>query len=241
VRPAPQVVGAPRGTFTLSRRQLVINQRISSAGVTRVNQVLDTLQAGLTGADFQDCTVGADRFAPSLLRAIADGTPAGPATSARGPRATPVRLAGPNRTDAITLSRAQLLINQRISSAAVRRVNAITARLNGGLTAGDLRRGSLQAITLDSSARSAFASALPAAGELPDGFVPLDIRAKKREDRAGIRLTKQQLVINQRISAAAVRRINAVNAQLAVGLTGENIAPGALSRATLAPSIQLGR
>ncbi len=42
------------------------------------------------------------------------------------------------RTSTFTLSVGQLRINQRISQAAIRRLNAVEARLNGGLQARDL-------------------------------------------------------------------------------------------------------
>jgi hypothetical protein len=156
-------------------------------------------------------------------------------------RPVPTRTPGENESGEIALTREQLIINQRISAAALRRINAITARLDGGLTAGDFRDGSIQAITLDSTGRSTFAQALPSAGNVSSAFVPLDIERKKPEDLKSVRVTRAQLVINQRISSAAVRRINAVQAQFDVGLTGANIMPGGLSRSTLAPAIQLGQ
>lgn len=240
-QPAAPVVKPPTGTFALTREQLVINQRISSAAVRRANSVMDKLQAGLTGTDFQDCSVGADRWPSALLAAISAGEPAGPATPAEGARPVPTRTPGEGEAGDIALTREQLIINQRISAAAVRRINAITARLDGGLTAGDFRNGSIQAITLDSTGRSTFASALPSAGDVSSAFVPLDITRKNPEDLKSVRVTRAQLVINQRISSAAVRRINAVRAQFDVGLTGANIMPGGLSRSTLAPAIQLGQ
>src|SRR5690606_15299542 len=123
----------------------------------------------------------------------------------------------------VTLSARQLLINQRISKAAVRRVNAVQARLNRGLTAGDLRAGTLTPVKLNTGARMLFASALPAAGPARSPFVPLDIAPKGQGNPGRVTLSKRQLVINQRISQAAVRRVNAVQARLRTGLTGAAI------------------
>ena len=237
---APRPAGTA-GTIRLSRQQMIINQRISSAAVRRDNQVLDRITGGLTSADFQNCTIGPEKFAPGLIQAIDQGLPAGPVSPAGPARPTPNRVTGTDGTNRIVLSREQLLINQRISSAAVRRVNAIQARLRGGLTAGDFRNGGLQAVTLDSHARATFSSALPSIVEVNTAFVPFDITPKGPDGSARVTLSRQQLVINQRISAAAVRRINAVQAQLAVGLTPDTIANGGLSRSTLAPAIQLGQ
>lgn len=240
--PAPPELNPPSGTFTLSRQQLAINQRISSEGVRRVNSVLDRFMAGLTSADVQDCVIGPEKFPPALRRAIAQGQPAGPATPAAGPRPTPTRTTGRDDTSKIQLSRSQLVINQRISAAAVRRVNAIQRRLRGGVTAGDFRLGSLEPVSLNSAARLTFANALPGAGAAGTAFVPFDIRPPQgKPDTSKFTLSRSQLIINQRISSAAVRRINEVRAQLQVGLGPDNLANGGLSRATLAPSIQLGQ
>ncbi|MEQ9094053.1 MAG: hypothetical protein RLN63_08090 [Miltoncostaeaceae bacterium] len=243
VEPAPARQNSSRGTIALSREQLLINQRISQAGVRRVNSLLDKFEGGLTSRDFQDCTIGSQKFAPALTAAIAVGAAAGPAspTEVQGPRPVRERVPGTGNPEDVALSRAQLIINQRISQAAVRRVNAITDRMNGRISAGDFRRGSLEAVTLNSDGRSMFANALPNAGVLSSTFVPFDIARRPGEGSGQFTLSRQQLLINQRISQAAVRRINAIRAQLAVGLTGENVRNGGLSRSTLAPSIQLGQ
>jgi len=153
------------------------------------------------------------------------------------PSVEPPRVNQPGR---VRLSREQLLINQRISQAAVRRVNAIRERLNGDLTAGDVRAGALSAVKLDTSGRFAFNRALPAGGEVSTAFRPLQLRNLGRGNPARVTLSRQQLLINQRISQAAVRRINQVRAELRMGLTGLNVRDGSLARATLSPGVQSG-
>ncbi len=43
--------------MTVSVRQLQINQRISQAAVRRVNELVDQLARGLSGANFKDGTL----------------------------------------------------------------------------------------------------------------------------------------------------------------------------------------
>jgi hypothetical protein len=224
----------------LSREQLLINQRISQAAVRRVNTVIDRLTAGLTADDFRDCSLGVAEFDPVLVAATAGGAPAVPPTGAAAARPTPNRPTGGGDPMRVTLSRQQLLINQRISQAAVRRVNAIRERLNGDVTAGDVRAGALTAAKLDTSGRFAFNRALPAGGEVSTAFRPLQLRNPGRGDPGRVTVSRRQLLINQRISQAAVRRINQVRAELRMGLTGLNVRDGSLARATLSPGVQSG-
>ena len=226
--------------MALSRQQLLINQRISQAGVRRVNTVIDKLTAGLTANDFRDCSVGPIDFDPVLVQNIAQGAPAIPPTAAAAARPVPRRPSGGGNPLRVTLSRQQLLINQRISQAAVRRVNAIRERLNGNITAGDIRNGALAAEKLDTDARFTFNRALPAGGSASTAFRPLQLRNLGRGNPAKVTLSRQQLLINQRISQAAVRRINQVRAELRQGLTGVNVKDGSLARSTLSPQVQSG-
>ena len=54
------------------------------------------------------------------------------------PRPIVVAPAKPADPSQIRLTTGQLLINQRISQAAIRRLNALKARMDGGLTGGDV-------------------------------------------------------------------------------------------------------
>ena len=134
----------------------------------------------------------------------------------------------------MTLTSAQLLINQRISQAAVRRANAIQARLDGGLGERDLCGGALTPaeFTGVTFAAGAVVAATPAA---PD---PVPV-ASGAGARAGgkVALTPEQLLINQRISQAAVRRLNALRARIDGGLTGGDLRDGAVTAGKLPPGI----
>ncbi len=50
-----------------------------------------------------------------------------------------------------------------------------------------------------------------------------------------MRLTRRQLVINQRIAQAAVRRANALSDELRAGLAGRHFARGTVVARNLAP------
>ena len=140
---------------------------------------------------------------------------------------------GRSAPGAVALNARQLLINQRISQAAVRRVNALAARLGAGLTGGDLRDG---AITADKLRRDLMVTAAdPAAGSTPRSrTVP--------EGRPGgggrVTVSVHQLQINQRISQAAVRRVNALQDRLMRGLTGADFREGSIGAAKLAPELR---
>jgi N-acetylneuraminic acid mutarotase len=120
----------------------------------------------------------------------------------------------------VTLSVAQLRINQRISQAAVRRVNALIAAVTGtaaprphapgkavrvALTVGQLRIN--QRISQAALRRVAALERVLSgrAGRAATG----------RPGTGRISLTARQLLINQRISQAAVRRVNALAERIA--------------------------
>ena len=68
------------------------------------------------------------------------------AFTAPDPRPIVVAPARPGDPGDVTLTVGQLLINQRISQAAIRRLNALKARMDGGLTGGDVDDGTLTVV-----------------------------------------------------------------------------------------------
>jgi hypothetical protein len=235
--PRKQKAGGTTGRVTVSAEQLRANQRISQEALRRANALADRLAAGLTGADFRACTLGQRDFSAGAVTGAQNGgaaiPAAGPVAAAR--KAPARRPATPKK---VTLSAKQLRINQRIAQAAVLRVNAMSKRMKGGITAGDLRDGTVGATALDSALRLAFARGVPADG-VSTKFVPLRLE-RKRSAGGQVTLSAKQLRINQRISAAALRRITRVQAELEAGLTGANVKDGSLARASLAPPVQTG-
>ena len=70
-------------------------------------------------------------------------------------------------------------------------------------------------------------------------FKPITPKAPGVRNPGAVKLTRGQLLINQRISQAAVRRINHVQAELASGIAGRQIVDGSLVRANLTPAVQI--
>ena len=159
-RPYPP--GDP-AAVTLSKNQLLINQRISQFAVRQANALRTRLTAGLTGQDIVDGGFSARVFQPQVVLAGAENGAFLPPNAGRPVPLPPVQ---PGNPDQVTLSQDQLLINQRISQAAVRRANAVQALLAGGLTGGDVVNGALGASKLAPLLRvlSATPGASPAPG-----------------------------------------------------------------------------
>ena len=146
----------PRGSganVTLSAGQLLINQRISQAAVRRANFVQQLLDAGLDGDDIRDGGLKRAAFAAGVdLSGTEDVVKA-----RKLGRTLTVPKGTPGSGGNVRLAASQLRINQKISQAAVRRSNALAARMGGALTGGDITAGSLPAskiaagLTLDAA------------------------------------------------------------------------------------------
>jgi hypothetical protein len=216
------------GAVRLTRAQLLINQRISQAAIRRTEAIQRWLQAGISARDICGGALGPEDFtgisastnAPDVTRPVPN------------PRPLNIGRVGGGDPGGVTLSREQLLINQRISQAAVRRSNALRQRFLNGLTGGDLVNGTLTrgqlrvgfGITAVSSVPQPAASVTSVTGG-PTG------------DPAAVRLSRNQLLINQRISQAAVRRSNAVIAHIRTGLNGTDFKNGSVTPADLATGV----
>ena len=110
----------------------------------------------------------------------------------------------------------------------MRRVNALAARLSGNLTGGDLVDGAIGRGKLLNGLviRTATAPAPVAKSQT--------VLAEREGEGGTVTVSVRQLQINQRISQAAVRRVNELVDQLARGLSGANFKDGTLSVADLA-------
>ncbi len=215
------------GTFSLTTTQLKINQRIGSAAVRRANAIEDWLAAGLTGND----VCGGALTAADLDTGIATTTDALQLTIGT---ASPRALSIPSATDKgdveFSLTTNQLKINQRIYSAAVRRANALKARLEGKLTGGDLKDATLSMDRLrqDHTILSLTVAASPAPASTTDVADPTD-------STATFTLSTAQLKINQRIASAAVKRTNELRTLLGTGFTEDNFADGSITAVDITP------
>ncbi|MEW6582651.1 MAG: hypothetical protein AB1416_07820, partial [Actinomycetota bacterium] len=224
---------APKGDpsrVRLTRSQLLTNQRISQAAVRRANAIQEWLEAGITARDLCGGAVDRAEFGPGVtVGFLPASTPPVVAT----PRSITPRPTGGGTTARVRLSRSQLLINQRISQAAVLRANALKARLDAGLTGGDVKDGSLTANTL------VFGLGILAAapGASPAAKTTTVITRPLYGTPGRVHLSRSQLLINQRISQAAVRRTNALRARLQRGLAGSDLRDGTLSAVDLAAAL----
>ena len=154
----------------------------------------------------------------------------------RGYAKAPVGLSWFDVERPVRLTAGQLLATQRIAQSALRRVTAVEAWLDAGLTAGDLRDGAL--------GRAAFASGVTLSGSgtpIANGLAtprPVVEPAPPRGRGAPrVAVTPRQVLVNQRIGQAALRRAAALERRLAAGLTGGDLRDGAITASKLAPGL----
>jgi hypothetical protein len=138
---------APSGV-AVSARQLLVGRRIAQIALLRVRALERRLDAGLTGGDLRDGAVAQAKLAPGLGVLSARPAP-DPAPATRTAPVAPLRRGGGRVEPTV----AQLRVNQRIAQAAVRSANALTRRLERGLTGADFRPGSITAIDLEPALR----------------------------------------------------------------------------------------
>ena len=219
------------------RARMAESQRLAAEAVRTLNAVQAWLDEGITTGDLAPHTFGGafaasgaqGALAPSL-RYGAGGAhhPAEP-VAARPITPAPARRAG----GAVRVTGVQLLINQRIASAAVARANAVDARLTAGLTGGDLKPGAITPGKLAPGVAIAALSdqAVPAKSAATPKPIP-------RGGARALRVTAAQIDINLRISRAALRRSQALAARLTAGLGEGDFRAGSIVRANLAPALQ---
>ncbi|MBJ7455069.1 MAG: hypothetical protein JHC74_03315 [Thermoleophilia bacterium] len=143
----------------------------------------------------------------------------------------------PSAPGTVTLSVAQLQINQRIYSAAIKRAEAINAWLDAGVEARDLCAGGLLATSFHSGITTAPGANGPLdAAAAPD---PRPITPEPLATKTGVTFTLStgQLRINQRIAARGVREANALQERLAAGLSGGDVDDGAVTGGKISTSV----
>jgi hypothetical protein len=232
--PPAEARAAGEARFTLTRRQLLINQRIAQAAIRRLNAVQARLDGGLGGRDLCGHSIGAEDLDPAIMTAVSPSSPAPAEAASPAPIRTAPRQAGPRGV--VRLSAAQLLVNQRIGQAAVRRANGLAARLDAGLTGGDITDGQVTQGKLAEGLRVTGAPATPPPAPSRTVIPPREDPA----DPGSVRLTLEQLRINQRVYQAAVRRANALVSRLEAGIAGDGIRDGSLTAADLAAGVATG-
>ena len=216
-------------TVTLSARQLRINQRIAQAAVRRVNAVQAWLDARVDGGDICGLSLTAAKFGPGIV------TGPGPTAPASDAFPRPFREKRPprSREARVVLSAGQLRVSQRISQAAMRRAKALSRRLGRGLTGGDIRRGTITRDVLAPGLAIVAATPVPSPPR-PSRTV---IRAPRARKPARFELSAAQLLTNQRIAQAALRRATVLRDELRAGLTAEDFRDRTITAVNLAPAL----
>ncbi|MGE0028846.1 MAG: hypothetical protein AB7U07_17285, partial [Thermoleophilia bacterium] len=122
-----------------SRTQMGTDRRIAASALRKAVAIEGWLDAGITAGDLRHEGLGAAAFDPALQ-------PSGPA-EAGGTAAASVRPivvpAGPPGRARLPVDARELRQTKRIARAALARVAAIEARLEGGLTGGDVLDGAI--------------------------------------------------------------------------------------------------
>lgn len=231
--PAPAAKKGDPSKITLSTNQLLINQRIDQAAIRRANGVQNWLEAGVQARDICQGALGTAEFQTGVVTGFT-GLPI--TLAAPSPRPVTVPAAVPGNPSSVKLSRNQVLINQRISQAAIRRLNGLKARLDAGLTGGDVANGTLTRPTLVAGTQILFAPTPPA--NPPAKTVTVIAKATPGNPNR-VTLSKNQLLINQRISQAAVRRANDLIRRLNTGLGAKEFKDGTITGADLATGLAL--
>lgn len=227
----PQVgtSGNPGGV-TVSAASLLIEQRIAQAAIRRAAGIEAWLAAGIVTNDLAGGAFTARELANGIVTRTGPIHPV-PAAS---PRPVQVAAASPSSGANVQATAAQLLINQRIAQAAVRRSNALQARINGGLTGGDIRADQ---VTLGKLRSTLYIAQAPASA-VSAAASRTEVQAPQRTGAATVRVTAAQMLINQRIAQAAVRRTNALLHQLRRGLDGTSFQGASVGTDRLAAGLK---
>ncbi|MEZ5081456.1 MAG: hypothetical protein R2878_12540 [Thermoleophilia bacterium] len=228
--PAPATTPGDPSKITLTSGQLLINQRIDQAAIRRANGIQQWFDSGIEARDLCQSALGVEEL-PTGAVAGYTGLP----TSYEAPDPRPVVVAPATAGDPsrVTLTVGQMLINQRISQAAIRRLNALKDRLDGGLTGGDIVDGAVGRAQLRAGTRLLYVPLVAT----PPAASRTDIAPAGTGNPSSVTLSTGQMLINQRISQAAVRRANDLIRRLNQGLGPNEIRNGALSAADLAPGV----
>ncbi|MCC6831490.1 MAG: hypothetical protein IT200_09105 [Thermoleophilia bacterium] len=233
-RAIPPLADPPEGDpskITLSVNQLLINQRIDQAAIRRANGVQSWIDDGVESRDLCQAALGVEELVPGSVGGFT-GLPTTHAQPDPRPVVIPPAVAGdPSK---VTLTVNQLLINQRISQAAIRRLNALKARLDAGLTGGDVKDGQVGRSQLKAGTTVLFTPVTT-----PVTASVTSIAPPSPGDPGKVTLSINQLLINQRISQAAVKRANELIHRLGEGIGPEEVRNGGLTAADLAPGLAL--
>lgn len=143
----------------------------------------------------------------------------------------------PRPRTSVRLNARTLRSVQQTAQEALRRITAVEWRLRDGLEARDLCDGSFPARAFTGGITFGPGKPVRTAAPAPRHIVI----PKPSAHRAKVRLSVRQLRVNQRIAQAALRKAAALEAKLDGGLTGADLAPGAITPDKLAPGLSVVR
>ncbi|MCC6831491.1 MAG: hypothetical protein IT200_09110 [Thermoleophilia bacterium] len=224
--PAP-VPASPAGRVRLTEAQLRTNRRIALAALRRAQGVQAWLAAGVRSQDLCQAAIGPREFRTGTVTGY---TGVATAVTDPGPRRVAIPPAVAEAPARMHLTAARMLADQRIAQAALRRVAAVEARLNAGLTGADIADGAVGRAQLVSGFRPLYVPAGPSeTGSTATVITPAEPRR--------VRVSVAQMRTNQRISRAALRRAEALIRRLEDGIGADEIRDGSLGAEDLAPGV----
>jgi hypothetical protein len=211
-----------------SRAQMATDRRIAAAALRKAAAIEAWLDAGIAAGDLRHESLGAGVFDPALR-------PTGPAeaggTAAASVRPIVVPAGTPGRAR-LSVSARELRQTKRIARAALARLAAIEARLEGGLTGGDVIDGSIgpEKLAPDVSLDRARTTSPAQPPSVTPPAAPVRVRM--------VRPTTVNIVAAQRLAQGAVRRAEALRQRLLQGLSSADFKDGSIGSADLAPTLR---
>jgi hypothetical protein len=217
------------GKIKLQASQMLKTQQVSQTALRRLAAVENRLKKKLGAADICGGAITANLFAEGIQTA----TGATNELVASNPALIKTKAVKASKKK-VKLTTKQLLINQRIAQAAVRRATAIEARLRSGLTGGDLKQGVI--------GNGQLAQGLRIVSARQVGNPPAATRTRMGRGSTGaagnVRVSRKQLEINHKIALAALRRANALVDRLETGLMKGDFKARSISAVSLDPSLR---
>jgi hypothetical protein len=211
-----------------TRAQMGTDRRIATAALRKAAAIEAWLNAGVVAGDLRHQGLGAAAFDPALNPV---GPPEAGGTAAASVRPIVVAAAapGPGR---LPVSATALRDTRRIARAALARVAALEARLDAGLTGGDVVDGTVASeklapgVTL--TRRRARTTAVAASVTPP----PARVSVRK------VRATRANILGTHRLAQTAVRRAESLRQRLLQGLSSADFKAGSIGSSDLAESLR---
>lgn len=207
------------GPVRLDAAGLTAIRRTTQAALRRITAVERRLGQGLTARDLCGGSFTAGKFAAGVV--LATGGPG--ATDVPRPRTLRIGGASGGR---VQVTPAALAALRRDARAALRRLDVLERRLDGGLTGADLAPGALTSAKLAPGL-----VVVSATGPEP---APTRVRAAGAVRTVRVPLTAAQVRSTRRLADAALRRADALVARLEAGVPGRSFRDGSVGPRAIA-------